>query len=167
MQMRIHNSLVSLVLLLAPALFGYVESAATPLTQLTPILYNNTLVKAFLAEYLGLTDSQVIQADLVIAEARAKLYPLTEKLKEQQSKLDSQLVLANSQTLVQQSITGISGTQAKILAAECAALQRFHSLLDGEQRHKLSRVSELSIVTNPQTGQPALAYSLDKLSVEQ
>jgi hypothetical protein len=167
MQMRIHNSLFYLLLLLAPALFGYVESAATPLTQLTPILYNNTLVKAFLAEYLSLTDAQVVQADLVIAEARAKLFPLTEKLKEQQVKLDSNLIMANSQVLVQQSIASISSTQSKILAAECAALQRFHRLLDGDQRHKLSLVSEIAIVTNPQTGQPVLTYNLAQASVEQ
>lgn len=167
MQMRIQNGLIFFVLLLAPALFGYVESAATPLTQLTPIIYNNTLFKAFLADYLGLSDAQVVQADLVIAEARAKLYPLTEKLKEQQVKLDSHLVLANSQAQVQQSIAGISSTQSKILATECAALQRFHSLLDGEQRHKLSLVSEIAIVTNPQTGQAALTYNLSKSSVEQ
>ena len=117
------------LLLVAVSLFGETGSG---ITKISPVIYQNVYMKSFLAGYLVLTEAQMVQSDLAFAEARAKMFPLNEKLKHTQEALDA--ALSNGMPAVQWKalVTTISTTQAQMLAIECAALERFRNLLDGD-----------------------------------
>jgi hypothetical protein len=131
------------------------------ITKITPVIYDHAHVKSFLAEFLSLTESQMVQSDLAFAEARAKLYPLSEKLKQTQTALDQALTQGSPVLQWKPLVTTIANLQAQMMALECVALEKFRTLLDGDQRHRLGKLSQLSMTTNPK-GEPVLAYSVEQ-----
>lgn len=134
--MRIH--IAGLVLLALASL----ASAETPagITKISSIVYDDLQTKSFLANYLALTPAQMIQADLAFADARAKMFPLGEKLKQTQTSLDKALTDGTPALQWKPLVTSIASLQGQILALECAALEKFRNILDGDQRHKLNEL---------------------------
>jgi molybdenum cofactor biosynthesis enzyme MoaA len=114
------------------------------ITKITPVIYNNDQVKAFLADYLVLTEAQMVASDLAFAEARVKLFPLSERLKQTQTALDLALSSGSPAAQWRPLVNTISTVQAQMMAIECATIERFRLILDGDQRHKLGRINDLA-----------------------
>ncbi len=143
----------------APLVAG--DNPVQGITKISPVVYDNILMKSFLADYLGLTEAQMVQSDLAFAEARARIFPLNEKLKTTQASLDQALTDGLPPLRWKPMVTAIANMQAQMLTLECAALGRFRNLLDGDQRHKLNKLSRLSITTN-ENGAPVVAESVER-----
>lgn len=147
------------MLLLTMTLTGAEGGAG--ITKISPVIYENAYMKSFLADYLKLTDAQMVQSDLAFAEARAKMFPLGEKLKQTQVALDTALSNGTPAAQWKLLVNSLSNTQAQLMVIECAALEKFRNLLDGEQRFKLGKLTQLSMATNEQ-GQPVVAYAVEQ-----
>jgi hypothetical protein len=148
------------IALMAALLGGSVarcESApAFALSQLTPAIYNDVEMKSFLANYLKLTASQMVQSDFAFAEARAKLFPLEESIKSAHAKLETSLAGGVPVTQWKPLVTRISQAQARMLEVEFTALQKFHQLLDGEQRYRLTQIPSLVKAAAAQAQPPVM-----------
>ncbi len=127
------------------------------LTQVSPAIYDNALMKGFLAQYLRLTEAQMVQMDLVFAQARAQLFPWNEKLKQTQTKINEALSGEAKAEKWKPLVAQFAEAQGKVLEVECVALVKFQALLDGDQRFKLTQLSAVEVTTNEQ-GQPVVAY---------
>lgn len=147
--------------LLAIVALPFLGAETTGITKISPVIYENAQLKSFLAEFLILTTAQMVQSDLAFAEARAKIYPLSEKLKQTKVALDQALTNGSPAAQWKPLVTTIATIEAQMLSIECGALEKFRNILDGDQRHKLGKLSQLALTTN-ESGQPVVAYSVEQ-----